>query len=485
MRLIRNFINGEFIDAPAKRFAKRSPTTGEIIAQVEEADHRLVALSVSVARQAIKGEWSRYTASQRSTLMLSIADLIGRRCKDFIDAEIADTGKPYSLASTLDIPRAAANFRAFADLMLRTPQETWTTETPDGRGALNTLTYAPKGVIAVICPWNLPLLLMTWKVAPALACGNVVIVKPSEETPSTAALLAAVMNEAGVPKGVYNVVHGFGPNSAGEFLTQHPEVDAITFTGESKTGEAIMKNAAIGLRDVSFELGGKNAGIVFADCDFDAAVDGIARATFLNCGQICLGTERVYVHRSIFEKFVAALAAKARALQPGDPYSEATTIGPLISREHRDKVLAYFAKAKVDGATIHAGGHIPDVPLAFANGAWIEPTVWTGLPETSAVVREEIFGPCCHVAPFDSENEAVDRANDSPYGLATSIWTRDLEKANRVARQIRVGIAWINSWFLRDLRSAFGGAGISGIGREGGAHSLAFYTEMRNVCIKL
>ncbi len=485
MRIIRNFINGEFVEAPAKRFDKRSPTTGAVVARVEEADFRIVDSSVSAARHSLSGEWSKFTYSQRKDLLISVADIIGRRTKEFVDAEIADTGKPYALASTLDIPRGAANFRAFADLMLRAPQETWTTETPDGRGAINTVTYAPKGVIAVICPWNLPLLLMTWKVAPALACGNAVVVKPSEETPSTATLLAEVMNEAGIPKGVYNVVHGFGPNSAGEFLTQHPDVDAITFTGESKTGEAIMKSAAVGLRDVSFELGGKNAGIVFADCDFDAAVDGIARATFLNCGQICLGTERVYVERPIFEKFVAALAAKASALKPGDPYSEATTIGPLISREHREKVISYFAKAKFEGATIHAGGHIPEVPLTFANGAWIEPTVWTGLPETSAVIREEIFGPCCHVAPFDAEVEAIARANDSRYGLATSIWTQDVSRANRVARQIRVGIAWVNSWFLRDLRTPFGGAGISGIGREGGTHSLAFYTEMRNVCIKL
>ncbi len=485
MRIIRNFINGEFIDAPSKRFDKRSPTTGEIIAQVEEADLRLINCSVKAARSSLFGEWSKITISQRKDLLLSISSIIGRRSKEFIDAEIADTSKPYALASTLDIPRGAANFRAFADLMLRAPQETWTTETPDGRGAMNTVTYSPKGVIAVICPWNLPLLLMTWKVAPALACGNAVIVKPSEESPSTATLLAEVMNEAGIPKGVYNVVHGFGSNSAGEFLTQHPDVDAITFTGESKTGEAIMKNAATGLRDVSFELGGKNAGIVFADCDFDAAVDGIARATFLNCGQICLGTERVYVERPIFEKFVAALAAKAKALKPGDPYDESTTIGPLISREHREKVLSYFAKAKKEGATIHAGGDFPDMPLAFANGAWIEPTVWTDLPETSAVIREEIFGPCCHVAPFDTEDEAIARANDSRYGLATSIWTQDVSRANRVARQIRVGIAWVNSWFLRDLRTPFGGAGISGIGREGGTHSLAFYTEMRNVCIKL
>lgn len=485
MKIIRNFVNGEFVSSNGERFEKISPLTGQPVALVEAADWSLVNDSVTAARQALAGDWSRFSLSQRTLLLMDISDAIGRRAKEFIDAEIADTGKPYALASTLDIPRGAANFRAFADLMQRTPQETWTTETPDGRGAVNTVTYAPKGVIAVICPWNLPLLLMTWKVAPALACGNAVVVKPSEESPSTATLLAEVMNEVGVPAGVYNVVHGHGPNSTGEFLTQHPGIDAITFTGESKTGEAIMKNAAVGVRDVSFELGGKNAGIVFADCDFEAAVDGIARATFLNCGQVCLGTERVYVERPIFDRFVAALAAKAKSLKPGDPYSPDTTIGPLISREHREKVLSYFAKAKFEGATVHAGGHIPEVPLSLANGAWIEPTVWTGLPESSAVIREEIFGPCCHVTAFDAEDEVIARANDSRYGLASSIWTQDVSRANRVARQIRVGIAWVNSWFLRDLRTPFGGAGISGIGREGGTHSLAFYTEMRNVCIKL
>ncbi|TAG77858.1 MAG: 2-hydroxymuconic semialdehyde dehydrogenase [Betaproteobacteria bacterium] len=485
MKLIRNFVNGEFVTTHGARFAKVSPVTGEIVAEIESADEALVNSAVSAASAALSGQWSRFSVSQRTALLQAIAAEIGRKSKEFIDAEIADTGKPYALASTLDVPRGAANFLAFSDLMQRTPQETWTTETPDGRGAINTVTYAPKGVIAVICPWNLPLLLMTWKVAPALACGNTVVVKPSEESPGTATLLAEVMNAVGVPPGVYNVVHGHGPKATGEFLTQHPGVHAITFTGESKTGEAIMKNAAKGLRDVSFELGGKNAGIVFADCDFDAAVEGIARATFLNCGQVCLGTERVYVERPIFERFVTALAAKARSLKPGDPYASDTTIGPLISREHREKVLSYFAKATADGATCHAGGGIPSLPENYANGAWIEPTVWTGLPETSAVIREEIFGPCCHVAPFDSEEEAITRANDSPYGLATSIWTQDVSRANRVARRIRVGIAWVNSWFLRDLRTPFGGAGISGIGREGGSHSLAFYTEMRNVCVKL
>jgi aminomuconate-semialdehyde/2-hydroxymuconate-6-semialdehyde dehydrogenase len=281
------------------------------------------------------------------------------------------------------------------------------------------------------------------------------------------------------------VVHGFGPNSAGEFLTRHKGVDAITFTGETRTGTAIMKAAAEGTRAVSFELGGKNAGIVFADCDFDAAIDGIGRAVFANCGQVCLGTERVYVERPIFEKFVQALKAKAESMKPGRPEDAATGIGPLISQEHRAKVLSYYKKAVEAGAKVVTGGGVPDMPGDLKNGAWIQPTIWTGLAEDSAVVREEIFGPCCHIRPFDAEDEAIALANDTPYGLATTIWTTNLARAHRVAARIDVGICWVNSWFLRDLRTPFGGSKESGIGREGGVHSLEFYTELRNVCVKL
>jgi aminomuconate-semialdehyde/2-hydroxymuconate-6-semialdehyde dehydrogenase len=326
---------------------------------------------------------------------------------------------------------------------------------------------------------------MTWKVGPALACGNTVVVKPSEETPTTATLLGEVMNKVGIPKGVYNVVHGFGPGSAGEFLTRHPMVNAITFTGETRTGTAIMKAAAEGTRPVSFELGGKNAGIVFADCDFDAAIEGIGRAAFANCGQVCLGTERVYVERPIFDRFVQALKAKAESLKPGRPEEKATGIGPLISQEHRRKVLSYYEKAKAEGATVVTGGGVPEMPGDLANGAWVQPTIWTGLAEDSPVVKEEIFGPCCHVAPFDSEAEVIRLANDTEYGLATTIWTTNLTRAHRVAAKIDVGICWVNSWFLRDLRTPFGGSKWSGIGREGGVHSMEFYTELRNVCVKL
>jgi aminomuconate-semialdehyde/2-hydroxymuconate-6-semialdehyde dehydrogenase len=293
------------------------------------------------------------------------------------------------------------------------------------------------------------------------------------------------MSKVGIPPGVYNVVHGFGPNSAGEFLTRHPGVNGITFTGETRTGEIIMAAAAKGVRPVSFELGGKNAGVVFADCDFDKAVAGITRAAFENCGQVCLGTERVYVERPIFDKFVAALKAKAEGLKIGPSNQEGVNLGPLISAEHKQKVLSYFQKAREEGATVVTGGGVPKMPNELAEGHWVQPTIWTGLPETASVVREEVFGPCCHIAPFDTEDEVIALANDTEYGLATTVWTENLGRAHRVAKQIEVGICWINSWFLRDLRTAFGGAKGSGIGREGGIHSLEFYTELRNVCIKL
>jgi aminomuconate-semialdehyde/2-hydroxymuconate-6-semialdehyde dehydrogenase len=312
-----------------------------------------------------------------------------------------------------------------------------------------------------------------------------VVVKPSEETPQTAALLGEVMNKVGVPKGVYNVVHGFGPRSTGEFLTTHPGISAITFTGETRTGAAIMKAAADGARPVSLEMGGKNSGLVFADADLDKAIEGTMRSCFMNTGQVCLGTERVLVERPLFDTFVAALKKAVRQLRIGPPSDPQAAMGPLISLEHRDKVLSYYRKAVEEGATLVAGGGVPEMPGELAKGAWVQPTVWTGLPDSASVCREEIFGPCCHVSPFDSEQEAIERANATDYGLSSVIWTRDLARAHRVAGEIEAGVVWVNSWFLRDLRTAFGGAKQSGIGREGGVHSLEFYTELKNVCVKL
>ena len=482
---ILHFIGGRHVGSSRPPFPCHDPATGAVAAMVHEADAGIVDQAVQAARRALKGPWSKFTDAQRAAILRKLAQGIRDRFDEFLAAEMRDTGKPYELASHLDIPRGAANFEIFADQIAASATESFRTATPDGRGALNYGLRTPRGVIAVICPWNLPLLLMTWKVAPALAFGNTVVVKPSEDTPSTTTLLGEVMRDAGVPDGVFNVVHGFGPDSAGQYLTEHPDVDAITFTGETRTGTAIMRAAAVGVRPVSFELGGKNAGIVFADCDLDAAVAGITRSAFLNSGQVCLGTERVYVERPIFDEFARRLKASAEALRPGDPNDHATNFGPLISAEHRAKVLSYYARAKEEGATVVTGGGVPDLPQALAGGYWVQPTVWTGLPEDSAVIAEEIFGPCCHLAPFDREDEAIALANASPYGLATTIWTQDLTRAHRVAAAIEVGVAWVNCWFLRDLRTAFGGAKQSGIGREGGVHGLEFYTELRNVCIKL
>jgi aminomuconate-semialdehyde/2-hydroxymuconate-6-semialdehyde dehydrogenase len=484
MKEISNFIKGEFV-ATGKTFEKRSPVDGRVIALVHEAGQAEVDAAVQAARAALKGPWGKLTVAERAELLYAVADGINRRFDEFLAAECADTGKPMSLARHIDIPRGAANFKVFADVVKNVPTEFFETPTPDGRGALNYAIRRPIGVVGVICPWNLPLLLMTWKVGPALACGNTVVVKPSEETPQTATLLGEVMNEVGIPKGVYNVVHGFGPQSAGEYVTTHPGVNAITFTGETRTGEVIMKAAAHGARPVSLEMGGKNPGIIFADCDFDAAIEGTMRSVFANCGQVCLGTERLYVERPLFERFVEALKKGAENLKLGRPEDPTTTLGPLISHEHRRKVLSYYEKAKALGATVVTGGGIPDMPPELAGGSWIEPTIWTGLGDDSPIAREEIFGPCTLIQPFDDEDEVIARANDADYGLACAVWTKDLSRAHRVAGQIEAGLVWINSWFLRDLRTPFGGMKQSGIGREGGVHSLEFYTELKNICVKL
>lgn len=483
---LKNFIGGEYVGSSSnKTFENIDPVTGKAFAIVHEATEQDVDAAVTAAANAYRGEWGRLTVEARVNLLYKVADRINERFDEFLEAECRDTGKPYSLARHIDIPRGAANFKIFADVIRNVPTEAFRMETPDGAGALNYGVRLPKGVIAVISPWNLPLLLMTWKVGPALACGNTVVVKPSEETPSTTTLLGEVMNEVGMPAGVFNVINGFGTDSTGEYLTRHPDVDAITFTGETITGTAIMKNAAIGIRDVSFELGGKNAGVVFADCDMEQALEGTARSVFANCGQVCLGTERVYVERSIFDEFVAGLKARAEGLKIGIPSDETTGMGPMVSRQQREKVLSYYAKARELGATIITGGGVPDMPEQYNGGFWVEPTIWTGLPEDSPIIKEEIFGPCCHIQAFDTEDEAIALANDTKYGLATAIWTTNASRAHRVAEKINVGITWVNCWFLRDLRTSFGGSKQSGIGREGGVHSLEFYTELRNVCLKL
>ncbi|SKC03570.1 2-hydroxymuconate semialdehyde dehydrogenase [Rhizorhabdus histidinilytica] len=483
-RRLRNFVDGRFVDGGSP-FDIRDPATGRVHAVAYEADRAIVDAAVTAARKAVAGDWGRMPLARRRALLCRVADRIEERFDDFLEAEIADTGKPHALAHHLDIPRGAANFRVFADAIANLSTETFEMDTPDGGTALNYAVRKPLGVVGVISPWNLPLLLMTWKVAPAMACGNAVIVKPSEETPSTTTLLGEVMAEVGMPDGAFNVVHGFGPDSAGEFLTSHPGIRAITFTGETRTGSAIMKAAAPTVKALSFELGGKNAAIVFADADMDAAVAGLARAAFLNTGQVCLAPERIYVERPVFAAFVAGLKAKAEALKPGLPHDDGVDLGPLISDEHRRKVLDYYSLAVEEGATVVTGGGVPRLSGEAANGYFVQPTIWTGLPHGARTCREEIFGPCCAVIPFDTEEEAIAFANDTEYGLASSIWTQNLSRAHRVGKAMEVGISWVNCWFLRDLRTPFGGAKMSGIGREGGEHSIDFYSEPTNICIKL
>nr|SBO96589.1 2-aminomuconate semialdehyde dehydrogenase [Nonomuraea gerenzanensis] len=473
-----HYVNGVFTTAGTP-FPLRSPADGRQIAAVPEAPRETVDEAVRAARAAMDGAWGRASTEERCAYLRRIADGIEARFEEFVAAEVADTGKPRELAATVDIPRAAANFRAYADLAYGRPERAYPTSVPGWSGSGQALNYTvrrPLGVVAVISPWNLPLLLLTWKVAPALAAGNAVVAKPSEETPSTATLLAEVIDAAGLPAGAFNLVHGHGAGAAGEHLTAHPGVDAIAFTGASATGSAIMRNAAAHVTPVSFELGGKNAALVFADADLEEAVEGTLRSSFTHSGQICLCTERVYVQRAVFDAFVSALAERAAALRD---------YGPMISAEHRDKVLSYYRLAVEEGATVLAGGGVPEFGDDRDGGYHVEPTVITGLPQSARTVREEVFGPICHVAPFEEEDEAIRLANDSPYGLAATVWTTDLSRAHRVAPRIEAGIVWVNCWNLRDLRTPFGGVKASGIGREGGEYSLDFFSEPVNVCVKI
>ncbi|MFC4374256.1 2-hydroxymuconic semialdehyde dehydrogenase [Nocardia halotolerans] len=485
-RWIRNYVDGEFIDPdPQRSFDNLDPTTGALVGRVHEADSPMVDRAVAAARRALHRGWADTPVRERAELLRRAANRIEERFEEFVAAEIADTGKPITQARELDVARAPANFRAFADIAAAAGQESFLTDLAGGRQALNYAVRKPLGVVAVIVPWNLPLLLLTWKVAPALACGNAVVVKPSEETPSTANLLAEVLQEVGLPQGVYNVVHGFGAGSAGELLTAHPGIDGVTFTGSSATGTHVMRTVAPRVKPVSFELGGKNAAVVFDDVDLEEALTGLTRSVFTNTGQVCLCTERVYVQRGIFDDIAEGLAERAARLRLGAPLDPATTTGPLISQAHRDKVLGYFELAEQAGAEVIAGGGIPELGTALNAGSWIEPTLWTGLTNADRPIREEIFGPVAALIPFDTDDEAIALANDTEYGLAAAVWTNDLRRGHRVAQQMRVGISWVNTWFTRELRSPFGGAGLSGIGREGGESSLHFYTEPTNVCVQL
>lgn len=481
MKEVKHFINGEYVGSE-KTYDNINPATGEVISKVHIATLDQVNDAVKAANEAFK-VWGKMPQAERSKILMRVAEGINKRFDDFLQAEVADTGKPASLASHLDIPRGSANFVQFAEHFKYIATECW--EMPE---ALNYAVRRPVGVVAVISPWNLPLLLMTWKVAPALAAGNCVIVKPSRETPSTASLLGEIMNEAGVPKGVYNVVQGHG-SVIGAALSKHKDVHALTFTGETTTGQSIMADCAHTLKKLSFELGGKNPCIVFDDADLEEATTGILRSSFANQGQVCLAGSRIYVQDTIYDKFVSMIVEKAKTqVKIGDPLDPETTMGSLVSHGHRERVESYIQSAIEEGGKIEIGGKRPDpatLPERVRNGAFLEPTIITGVTEEAKCQCEEIFGPVVTISRFSTDEEVIAKANNTEYGLSASLWTSNVRRAHRVSEAIEAGVIWVNTWFLRDLRTPFGGMKGSGIGREGGIYSLDFYTELKNICIKL
>ncbi|HET9483753.1 MAG TPA: aldehyde dehydrogenase [Xanthomonadales bacterium] len=462
--------SGQYLDV-------HEPATGEVIARAPDSDAADVESAVAAAKRAFPA-WSATSATERSRLLMRLADLVEQQLGELAALESRDTGKPVALARSVDIPRAVSNLRFFAAAATQFASESHAMEDV----AINYTLRQPLGVVACISPWNLPLYLLTWKVAPALAAGNTVVAKPSEITPQSAAALSRLSIQAGMPPGVLNIVHGTGAG-AGAALVAHDEVKAISFTGSTRTGAAIAASAAPRFRKLSLELGGKNPLIVFADADFDRALDTAVRASFSNQGQICLCGSRLLIERPIYERFRDALVARARALRVGDPSLPDTEYGAVVSRAHYDKVLGAIELARSEGGRILTGGNPRHMDGRIARGWFIEPTVIEGLDPSCRTNTEEIFGPVVTLMPFDGIEEALSLANAVPYGLAASVWTRDLSTAHRVAARIEAGIVWINCWMLRDLRTPFGGMKQSGVGREGGAEAMRFFTEPKNVCV--
>lgn len=477
---ILNYINGELVPPAAGRYLDNiNPATGKVYGHIPDSDAADVESAQKAAAAAFPA-WSGLSHHDRSAWLMKIANGIHEKLEELAEAESLDNGKPVWLARTVDIPRARENFAFFATAILHESSEAHLM----GEQGFNYTLRQAVGVAGCISPWNLPLYLFTWKIAPALAAGNTVVAKPSEVTPYTAYLLAVICREIGFPAGVLNIVHGLG-GKVGAAITEHPGIPVISFTGGTATGAQIARTAAPMFKKLSLELGGKNPNIIFADCDFDEMLATTVRSSFSNQGQICLCGSRIYVERPIYEKFKTAFVERVNKLRVGPPNDPETRVGALVSAPHKEKVLSYIRLAREEGGTVLCGGEEVILPEPHEQGYYIRPTVIEGLDASCRTNQEEIFGPVVTIQPFDTEEEALEYANSTPYGLAGTIWTSNLKRAHRVAAKLQSGIIWINCWLVRDLRTPFGGMKQSGVGREGGFEALHFFTEAKNVCIRL
>lgn len=475
---LQNYINGKLVAPHSGRYIPNyAPATGAVFSHVPDSDAEDVNAAVAAAKKAFV-TWSQVPAEKRGDYLLELARLIEIHLEELAQCEMQDSGKPLSLCRNMDIPRAASNFKFFGTAIQQFASESHFMES----GAINYTLRRPIGVAACISPWNLPLYLFTWKIAPALAAGNTVVAKPSELTPYTAFKLSELCIKAGLPEGVLNIIHGTGP-SAGHALISHEDVPVISFTGGTKTGEMISSVVAPKFKKISLELGGKNPAVIFADCDFDKTVEQVVRASFTNQGQICLCGSRILVEQSIYEKFREAYVARVKEIRVGNPENPDHFMGAVISSQHLDKIRYYVALAQEEGGKILCGGEVLH-PAGVEGGYYHAPTVIEGLPWNCRTNQEEIFGPVTTLMPFADEDEAIMIANSTGYGLASTVWTTNLDRAHRVAEKLQTGIVWINCWLLRDLRTPFGGMKNSGVGREGGWEALRFFTEAKNVCIK-
>ena len=479
MKQVVNYINGEFCESASKRLLDNiNPASGQVYGELVNSNHEDLDAAVAAALQAFP-RWMSMSVEKRADYLNSIADEIERSLDELALAESIDNGKPLTLARVVDIPRAASNFRFFAHAITQFSSESHSL----GDLGLNYTLRDPIGVVGCISPWNLPLYLFSWKIAPALAAGNCVIAKPSELTPMTAFLLAKICQKVGLPKGVLNILHGVGAE-IGRDICAHKDIKAISFTGGTETGRQISSIAAPMFKKLSLELGGKNPTLVFDDCDFEATVSGVVKSAFTNQGQICLCGSRVYIQEKIYEQFSKAFINKTKSIVLGDPLLENTQMGALISSQPQDKVLRLIQSAKDDGAVIETGGAKETLAGRCQDGYFVQPTVITGLSNEAAINQQEVFGPVVSLQAFKDEDEAIKLANDSQYGLSASVWSQNIQSCHRVAKKIDTGIVWLNSWMVRDLRTPFGGNKQSGVGREGGIEALKFFTQAKNVFVK-